>query len=159
MTDSHVPEPTMGAEDVTVHVLRSAPPTRALLVAALGSVVGAILLVLSAANGWSVVVTVLAVIILGAGLVLLGLAVWTVLKMQVRAELTPTGYTFRTPSGVRHGTWAETVKVTASESGRRISLYRRDDSVQHVLCPVGAEDRVMQQLVGDLAERLKSSRG
>lgn len=158
MTESHVPDRTGGGDEVSVHVLRAAPPARALMAAAIGSVLGAVVLVVSVANDWPAVVTVLGSVLLAAGLVLLGLALWTMTTMRVRAELTPTGYTFRTPSGVRHGTWAETVKVTASESGRRVTLHHRDESVHHVLCPVGAEDPAMQRLVGELAERLKSSR-
>lgn len=151
-------EPEATAGDVTIHVLSPAPPTRALLIAALGSVVGAVLIVLAAANGWSVVVTGVGVLILVLGLALLGLALWTVFRMRVRAELTPGGYTFRTPAGVRHGTWADTVRVTASESGQRITLHARDESVQHVLSPVGSRSPAMQRLVNDLTERLRSSR-
>lgn len=147
-------EPT----DVTIHVLRAAPPIRALLIASLGSVLGALFIVVATANGWSVVITVLGVVILVLGLALLGLAVWTMTRMRVRAELTPTGYLFRTPAGVRHGTWAETVRVTASESGQRITLHGRDESVQHVFSPVGAQDPGMLDLIDDLTERLRTSR-
>lgn len=159
---SHAAEgvPTSSPSDrsVSVHVLRVAPPNRAFLLAAVGSILGALLLVLATANGWSAVVTVLGVLILLAGLALLGLAIWTVMKMQVKAELTPTGYTFRTPGGVRHGTWTETVKVTASESGRRITFHRKDESVQHVLAPVGGNDPAMIRLINDLTDRLMTSR-
>lgn len=158
MTDAHDPAQATPATDVTVHVLRAAPPVRALGIAAVGSVLGAIFIVLSAANNWSAIVTTLGVIILVAGLALLGLAVWTMLKMRVQAELTPTGYVFRTPGGVRTGNWADTRKVTASESGRRLSLHRKDDSIQDVLSPVGTEDAAMRRLVADLTERLQRPR-
>lgn len=157
MTESRVPEPAAKGE-VTVHVLRAAPPTRALLVAALGSVLGAVLLVLSKAQDWSVVVTVLGVIVLVAGLLLGGLAIWTMTKMQVRAELTPRGYLFRTPAGTREGTWAETTKLTASESGRRLTLHRADESVVNVLSPVGSQDPAMKRLIADLTRWLSERR-
>jgi len=72
--------------------------------------------------------------------------------------LTPTGYTFRTPAGIRVGVWAETQKVTTSETGRRLSLHNKDESVQDVISPVGAEDAAMRRLVADLTERLTRSR-
>lgn len=149
--------PTEG-RSLTTYTLRAAPPHRAFLLAAVASLVGAVLLVVSAANDWSVIVTTLGVLILVAGIALFGLALWTMVKMQVRAELTTTGYTFRTPGGVRHGTWAETVKVTASESGRRITFHRRDESAQHVLAPVGSDDPGMIRLVNDVTDRLMRSR-
>ncbi|MDO5498207.1 MAG: hypothetical protein Q4F67_00840 [Propionibacteriaceae bacterium] len=159
MTDQPaVPQEPGRASQVSVHVLRPATPTRAFAAAAVGSVLGAVLIVLSATQQWAVVVTILGVLILVAGLALLGLGILTVLRMQVKAELTPKGYTFRTPTGVRHGTWAETVRVTSSESGRRISFHRSDESTQNVITPVGADDPAMVRLVDDLTERLRSSR-
>lgn len=152
------PGPSGAGSAVTVHTLRPQPPVRAFLTAALVSVVGAVLIVLAAAQQWPGGVMALAVVILIAGLALLAAGFWSMWRMRVRAELTPTGYTFRTPAGVRHGTWAETVKVTASESGHRISFHHRDETVDHVLCPVGSEHPAMAVLVEDVTERLKDSR-
>ena len=153
-----VPERSNDDGAVSVHTLRPDPPVRAFGIAAVTSVVGAGVLVLASAQGWPTVVQVLGVVILVAGLALLVTALWSMVRMRVRAELTKTGYTFRTPMGVRHGTWAETTSVTASESGRRMSIHHRDETVQHVLAPVGATDPNMQALVKDMADRLKSSR-
>ncbi|HHV20257.1 MAG TPA: hypothetical protein GXZ30_01765 [Propionibacterium sp.] len=157
MTEGGI-ERTGNPAEVSRHVLRPAPPIRALGVAAVGSVLGAVLIVLSAANGWSGFVTGIGVIILILGLLLLALAIWTAFKMRVQVELTPTGYTFRTPAGIRVGVWAETQKVTTSETGRRLSLHNKDESVQDVISPVGAEDAAMRRLVADLTERLTRSR-
>lgn len=155
--DALTPEPSGAGTAVTVHTLRPQPPARAFLTAAVVSVVGALLIVLASAQQWPVVVA-LGVVVLIAGLALLGAGFWSMWRMQVRAELTPTGYTFRTPAGVRHGTWAETIKVTASESGRRMSFHHRDETVDHVVCPVGANHPAMTELVEDVTSRLKNSR-
>ncbi|MDO5682592.1 MAG: hypothetical protein Q4G46_07180 [Propionibacteriaceae bacterium] len=159
MTEGHGPALETGQSDVTRHVLKAAPPVRALGLAAAGSVVGAVLIVLAAANSWSPLVTALGAVLLVVGLALLGLALLTATKMRVQAELTPRGYTFRTPAGVRVGVWADTHKVTTSETGRRLSLHNQDDSVQDVLSPVGADDPAMQRLIADLTDRLTRSRG
>jgi hypothetical protein len=157
-TDAHTPEPFGAGDAVSVHTLRPQPPVRAFLIAAVVSVAGAVLTVVGAANGWPGGVIALWVVILIAGLALLGAGIWSMWRMQVRAELTPTGYTFRTPAGVRHGTWSETTRVTASESGRRISFHHRDETVDHVICPVDANDPTMAELVEDVTSRLKDSR-
>lgn len=145
-------------QEVSVYQLRPAPPIRAFLLAGIGSILGAVVIVLSRAQGWHGVVTALGVLLLVLGLVLLGGAFYAMTRMQVKAELTPTGYSFRTPAGVRHGTWADTVKVTTSESGRRITFHRRDESLQHVVTPVGSTDSAMRRLTTDITDRLKRSR-
>lgn len=158
-TDAPTPERRSGAgAAVSVHTLRPEPPIRAFLLAAVVTILGAVLTVLASAQDWAGVVLVLGVMLMVAGLALLAAGIWSVWKMRVQAELTPTGYTFRTPAGVRHGTWAETVKVTASESGRRITFHHRDDTVQHIMAPVGGDNPAMSALVEDLTERLKTSR-
>lgn len=157
-TDANTPEPFEAPDAVSVHTLRPEPPFRAFLIAAVVSVAAAILTVVGAANGWPGGVIAIWVVFLIAGLALLGAGIWSMRRMQVRAELTPTGYTFRTPAGVRHGTWAETTKVTASESGRRITFHHRDDTVDHVICPVDGTDPAMTGLVDDVTSRLKDSR-
>lgn len=158
MTDSTATPPAETGQDVSVHVLRPPLPARAFLSAALGSVLGAILIVVSRAQGWHVLVTALGVILLVAGLILLGAAVITTLRVRVRAELTPTGYSFRTPAGVRHGTWADAVRVTTSGSGRRLTFHLRDESEQIVLSPVGTDDPAMSRMIQDITAHLKTSR-
>ncbi|OYO01893.1 hypothetical protein [Enemella evansiae] len=144
--------------EVSVHVLRPAPPIRAFGLASVFTVLGAVLLVTAYAQGWSTVLKVLFGIVLVLGLALLGAAIATVVRMRVRAELTPTGYSFRTPAGVRHGTWADTAKVSTSESGHRLSFVDNDDRVQHVISPVGGESPEMSALTAEIVERLESSR-
>lgn len=144
--------------EVSVHVLRPAPPIRAFGLASVFTVLGAVLLVTAYAQGWPVLVMVLFGIVLVLGLALLVAAIATVVRMRVRAELTPTGYSFRTPAGVRHGTWADTAKVSTSESGHRLTFIDRDDRVQHVVSPVGGENPEMSALTAEIVERLDASR-
>ncbi|GAB3705687.1 hypothetical protein [Mariniluteicoccus flavus] len=158
MTESSTTAGAITAPDVTVHLLRPAPPVRAFLIAAVLSVLGAVVLVASSRNGWPLVVLVLGGVLAAAGVALLAVAVATMVRMRVRAELTPTGYSFRTPAGVRQGTWAETVKVTASDTGHRLSFVHRDESVDHVMTPLGHDDPEMGELVADLTRRLEASR-
>ncbi|NNG19719.1 hypothetical protein HJ590_09045 [Naumannella sp. ID2617S] len=143
---------------VSVHVLRPAPPVRAFGIAAVLIVVGAVLVVTGSAQQWPVVALALGGLVLVLGLVLFAAGVAAVVRMRVRAELTPTGYSFRTPGGVRHGTWADTVRVGISDSGRRISFLDRGERVQHVISPVGDESPEMEALTAEIVRRLEASR-
>lgn len=143
---------------VSVHVLRPAPPIRAFGLASVITVIGAALLVTGFAQHWSTLVKVLLGIVLVLGLALFVAAIVTVIRMRVRAELTPTGYSFRTPAGVRHGTWADTVRVNTSESGHRLSFIDREDGVQHVVAPVGGDSPEMTALTAEIVQRLEASR-
>lgn len=148
-------EHTNGA---SVHMIRPAPPVRAFLIAAVLAMIGAVLSVTASAQQWPVGLIIFGVIITLLGLLLLGTAAWTMFRMRVRAELTPTGWFFRGPNGVRHGTWANTIKVTASDSGRRISFFGRDETVQNVIFPQDGTVPEMEQLTRDITAHLNRAR-
>lgn len=149
----------MTTSDVSVHLLRPAPPVRAFLVAAVATVAGAVLIVATLTFGWPVVVAWLGGLLVALGLVLLALGVVALMRLRVRAELTPSGYSFRTPGGVRHGTWADTTEVRASDGGHHLTLVHRDGAVDHVLTPQGHDDPALGDLIQDLTRRLEGSRG
>ncbi|GAB3625048.1 hypothetical protein GCM10027418_31350 [Mariniluteicoccus endophyticus] len=146
------------AADVSIYHLRPAPPVRALGIAAVAAVVGAIVLVSALQMAWPTAVAAVGGILVALGVVLLVLALVAMFRMRVRAELTPTGYSFRTPAGVRHGTWAETVKVTVSDTGHRVTFVHRDDTTDHVITPLGNQDPQQDELLADVYRRLERSR-
>ncbi|WP_147454015.1 hypothetical protein [Tessaracoccus antarcticus] len=114
---------------------------RAFLIAAIASILGAGLLVLSLSNSWHPAVAILATVILAAGLVL-ALAAYLAQRASI-AELVldEQGYTVVTRDGSQSGEWAavtritraiDTAHVTIHEGeGKRIRLeFRSDDTAQ-----------------------------
>lgn len=144
--------------DVTQHTLRPAPPVRAFLIAALATLLGAVLAVAAHSQQWHVAVLVIAVIVLLAGLALLGAGIVALTRMTVRGELTDQGYEFRTPRGIRSGKWADTVQVLAGDHGSRLTFVNRDESTVTIVPPLGDEDPAYDALVRDITARLDASR-
>lgn len=60
--------------DDSLYVLKTVPPLRVLVLAAATTLVGAVLLVFSLRQGWHVAITVLAAVLLVAGLAIVGVA-------------------------------------------------------------------------------------
>lgn len=142
----------------TQHVLSAPPPTRAFAIAAVVTVVGAVFVVLSRAQGWPAAMLVLAVVVTVLGVGLFAAGAYAMTRMRIRGELDAAGYHFRSPDGDSTGDWIDISKVTASESGHRITLVGRDGSKQDVLFPVGNEAPDMERLVDDITTRLVESR-
>ncbi|WP_051215605.1 hypothetical protein [Granulicoccus phenolivorans] len=149
-------EPSESTTDVATYVLRPAPPIKAFFIAAVLIILGAVFTVTSTAQGWHVVVTVLAVIVLIAGVALAAMAVVAMLRSRVKAELRGDGFHIESANGIIDGRWNDITKATRSESGHRITLVMRDDTERHVLSPVGRENPDMAAFTEDLVARLRN---
>lgn len=142
----------------TQHTLSGPPPTRAFALAAVVTVIGALFVVLSRAQGWPAAVLVLAVVVTILGVALFGAGAYAMTRMRVRGELDGKGYTFHGPHGSLGGDWLEITKVTASETGHRITFVGKESETQDVIFPVGSEAPDMESLVEDITTRLIESR-
>lgn len=144
-------------EEPTVYLLRPAPLMRAFLIAGVLALVGAVLMVCTNALGWHVIWFILGLLIGLVGLALFGVAVFAMFwQRQVRAELTDSGYAFRTTKRSVEGRWDAVTKVSASDTGHRITFTTRDGHREDVIFPVGNEDRRLRAMVEDLTARLRT---
>ncbi len=102
-------------------------PVRAFLIAALASILGAALLVLSLINTWHIAVVVLGAVLLVAGLALVVVAL--VAQKGSAAELTldDDGYTLTTRAGEQWGRWAEVTRITRAADGGQVNIHEGDD--------------------------------
>lgn len=151
-------EPVSEAKAPTQHTLSGPPPTRAFALAAVITVIGAIFVVTSRAQGWPAAVLVIAVIVTVLGVALFGVGAYAMSRMRVRGDLDATGYAFHGPHGSLGGDWLEITKVTASETGHRITFVSREGESQDVIFPVGKDAPDMERLVEDITTRLIESR-
>lgn len=141
----------------SAYVLRPAPPVRAFLTASTLTVLGAVLVVLAAANRWHPVVTVLGGVLIAAGLALTALGIWALFRLRVHARFDATGYTITSQRGEVDGPWIEVRKVTLS--GPRLVIERREGADHEVLTPLGDTDPVAERMLRDMTRRLHNRYG
>lgn len=141
----------------STYQLRPAPPVGAFLVASAASIIGALLVVLTSAQSWHWIVSVIGVLLIVAGLVLTGFGVWAVYRLRVRATFDATGYNITSQRGVVDGTWIDVQKVTLS--GPRLVIERRDGDTHEVLTPLGDQDPLAERMLQDMTLRLHKRYG
>ena len=71
----------------TTYTIQSRPPVRAFVIAAVGALLGALLLVLAIAQGWHLVVAILGGVLLAAGVALLIVAFMSMQRLAVHLTL------------------------------------------------------------------------
>ena len=139
-------------------VLKPRPPLRAFVLAAVVSMVGAVLITVAAANGWPTPWLVLCILVLAAGVLLCLAAVWSMWRMRTMVEVTDDGYTIRTPGAVRSGRWDEVTKVTQATNGAHITLYHGQVTRTHILSPGNVATAEMEALGAEIARRMDANR-
>ena len=141
------------------YVLRPRPAIRAFALAAVASVVGAVLVVVGQLNGPSVVMTVIGVVLLVAALALVAIA-WIASRTNaVTVQVDDDGYRVLGPKADRQGRWREVTKVATSEDGSHLVISHGEVERVHIWSPLGGSDPEMQGLQADIVEKLDASRG
>lgn len=135
-------------------ILRPRPPLRAFAIAAILSLVGAVMLVFSLQSDWHVVVTVLAVIALALGVVLFAMALVSMARLGVRISLTDEGYHVSGTNQEHSGAWTDVTKVTQAVHGAHVTIYHGNVRRTHLIFPGGAAQQQMQDVVDEITERL-----
>lgn len=141
----------------TTYTIQSRPPVRAFAIAAVSALLGAFLLVLALANGWSVVVSVLGGLLLAAGVALLVVAYLSMQRLAVHLTLDEDGYRLVGPSTRHEGRWADVSKVTQSEDGVHVTIYHGSVRRTHLL--FSRDDDVLESVLDDVRARLQAARG
>lgn len=140
-------------------MLRADAPNRALVIASVSAVVGAILMVLWGANGWSAAVLVLGALLLVFGVALVVSAILAARRLRQTLEVTETGLTLNDSHGARTVRWSEVRQVTLS--GPRLALLTGDglDVAAQVLNPGGRSQTTFLALAQAIQTALDADRG
>lgn len=139
-------------------VLRPRPPLRAFAIAAILSLVGAVLLVFALQNEWHVVVTLVASVTLVLGIALFAMALVSMARLGVRVTLNDEGYRVSGTNQEHVGKWADVTKVTQAVHGAHITIYHGNVRRTHLIFPGGSAQRHMQDVVDEITERLNRAK-
>lgn len=132
---------------------------RAFVIAAIASIVSAVLIVLAVEQSWHVSVLILASVLGLASLVLAMAAVISMRRMRVVVHLDDAGYKIVGADRVREGDWADVTRVTETTDGRHITIYHGNVARTHLLCPGGTQEAEFRAMLADIARRLDSTFG
>ncbi len=140
-------------------VLREDAPNRALAIASVSAVVGAILMVLWGANGWSAAVLVIGILLLAFGVALVVAAILASRRRRQTVEVTETGLTLNDSRGARTVRWSEVRQVTLN--GPRLALLTGDGTevAAQVLNPGGRSHTTFMALAQAVQTALDADRG
>lgn len=133
-------------------------PFRAFLIAAVASIVGAVLMVLALINAWHIAVVVIAAIILVAGLLLLVVAL--VAQKTSAAELTldDEGYTLTSRAGEQWGTWSEVTRITRATDTGQVNIHEGDE--KRTRLEFHSVDRArIDEILDEMGARLDAAKG
>ncbi len=139
------------------YLIRPRPPVRALAIAAVATLVGAVVLVLSVSLGWPVIVGVLAVLLLLGGAALAGAALWAMRRHVVALTLDEEGYHVA-GAGQRHqGQWADVTRVAQNQAGDRLVIHQGQARTHLVFA--GRDEQLIADVVEDIKARLRAVHG
>jgi len=139
----------------TVHVIRARPPLRALVLGAVGTVVGLGLVLVGSLAGWTAP-SVTGWVLVAIGLGLFGAAWLAARRAWVQVVLDDVGYRLDGPDGTSTVRWADVARVTRAAD--RLVLYARDGIITELVAP--ASSRADLDAIGaDMARHLDASRG
>lgn len=147
-----------GAMPERTFFLKPRPPLRAFAIAAVLSLVGAVLLVLALQNSWHVIVAVLAGLTLAGGIVLFAIAVVAMGWLGVRITLTDEGYHISGTNQEHHGRWDDVTKVTQAIEGAHVTIYHGNVRRTHLIFPGGPAQEQMPEVVAEITKRLTKGR-
>lgn len=140
------------------YVIKHRPPVRALLIAAVTSVVGAALLVLAMTYQWHVALSVTGGVLVAVGLLLFVLGLLAMNRGQATLTFTRDGYQLTTPQGTDGGNWADVTRVTQSGDGHRVTIFDGDEA-RHTLAFSPGSTAEIEKVLADLSARLDKAKG
>lgn len=140
----------------STYVIRPRPPFRALVISAVLSLLGALLLVLGLALSWHIVVAVLGGVLLSAGVALFIAAVVVMRRRVVVLTLDAQGYTVVGAGQDHKGTWKKVTRVTQNEAGDRLTIHESEQRTYlYFMTPDG---ELIEAVAKELRRRLRASR-
>lgn len=142
----------------THYLIKPRPPIRAFLIAAVASIVGAGMLVLSLVQSWHWAVLALSILVLVAGIMLCVAALAASSRSRVSITFTEDGYRLDTPHGTEGGHWEVVTRVTQSGDGRRVTIHDGAEE-RHVLVFAPGNAQQVAELLADMTRRLDAAKG
>jgi len=137
-------------------VMTPRPPVRALALAAVLAIAGAVLIVVPVGGVGGIVLTVAGAVLLVCALAL-GLVAFAVPRRQkVVIRVDDEGYRVEAPGGVRQGEWSAVTRVTASPG--RLTLHQGERERVHLVSPAGPTHE-MDALGEAISRHLDANRG
>lgn len=140
-----------------IFFLKARPPMRAFIIAAVVSLLSAVIAVLALQNSitW---LAIIAILVLAASIALFAIAVVTMSRLGVRIELDDEGYRITGTSQNHSGQWADVTKVTESLEGAHITIYHGEVRRTHVIFPGGPAQQQLPEVVEEILRRLETAR-
>lgn len=133
-------------------------PVRAFLIAAVASIVGAALVVLSQLNAWHVVVLIVGAAILAAGLLLVVVALVAQRASAAELVLDDEGYALHSRAGKQAGSWADVTRITRNPDGARVSIHEGDEK-RTLLQFNSVEQPRIEAILTEMGARLDAAKG
>ncbi|MDO5678414.1 MAG: hypothetical protein Q4G35_13020 [Propionibacteriaceae bacterium] len=142
----------------TTYLIQPRPPVRAFAIAAVATLLGAVLLVASLSSGWHVVVSLLFALLFVAGLALLVAAFMSMGRLAVQVTFTKDGYRVQGREVEGEGSWVDVTKVTQTQTGNRVTIHHGPERATYLMFP-GNDAAQVDAVVADLKERLRVVKG
>lgn len=142
----------------TTYLIQPRPPVRAFAIAAVATLLGALLLVAALNSGWHVAIAVLAGIVVVSGLGLLVTAFLSMGRMAVEVTFDAEGYRVQGREVEGEGQWIDVTKVTQTQSGSRITIHHGPSRATYLMFP-GNDKAQVDQVIEDLRARLLEVKG
>lgn len=137
----------------SVHLITPRPPVRALIIAGVDSLLGAVLLVLSLSNSWHWVGVAFGIVLLVAGLGLAALAFAAPSARAARLVIDDEGYRLTSGGQEQQGRWDEVSRVTQSEDGTRVTIHHGPERRNHLVF-VGQPPALVASVLEDIRAQL-----
>ncbi|WP_040283620.1 hypothetical protein [Tessaracoccus massiliensis] len=142
----------------TTYLIQARPPVRAFAIAAVATLLGAVVLVAALSSGWHVLVAILGGMVMAAGFVLFAAAFTTMGRNAVQVTFTEDGYRVEGREVNGEGHWGDVTKVTQTQSGNRVTIQHGPDRATYLMFP-GNDPKQVDDVVLDIRERLRVVKG
>ena len=142
----------------TTYLIQPRPPVRAFAIAAVATLLGAILLVATLNSGWHLVIGLLAAVLMVGGIALLVAAFQSMNRLAVQVRFDEDGYRVSGREVEGEGQWLDVTKVTQTQSGDRVTIHHGAERATYLMFP-GKDSGQLGDVVKDIKERLRVVKG
>ena len=140
---------------VKTYTINPRPPLRAFVLAAVLSVIGALVIVVGGSTVWNI----LGGLVLVAGLGLLVMALISMRTMRVFVDLDDEGFHVHGPGIDKKKAWKDVTRVSLSQDETHLVFAHGEVERTHLFCPGGPGDEEFTALLEDITKRLDKDRG
>lgn len=142
----------------TEYIIAPRPPIKGMLLAAVVSILGALILAVALAKAWNPAISILGGVLLSLGVVMAMVGLVSTQTRQARLIFTPRGFELVTPNGSRMGQWDRVTRVTRSRDGRKITITEGNHQRTQMLFSHSSEQQI-RAIIDDMSQRLDIAKG